>query len=240
MPDVSQAFVDTEAELSSSESSAVLPWPDSLVGSIAKEIAADIVAGRLSAGHDLNSVDLARRFETSRTPIREALLLLEKEGLVEIELHRRPRVRRWTWTDICELYHVRAALSALISELIVENATDEQIEVLAGLQKHLAIANEAFDIDTYLRIAVSFRETEMIVCGNSQLALLLKQLELRTIQLRRYAVSQPDGMHESCVDCGRLVRAYQERDAKLAFVLRRSFVLRGLERIRRFGWKEME
>jgi DNA-binding GntR family transcriptional regulator len=211
-----------------------------LVGNIATAIADDIVAGRLHAGHDLNSVELARRFASSRTPVREALLLLEKEGLVEIESHRRPRVRRWTWSEICELYHVRAALSALISELVVENATGEQLDILDGLHKDLVAANDRFDVDAYLRVAVVFRETEMDVCGNSQLALILKQLELRTVQLRRYAVSRPEGMSESCTDCGRLVRAYLERDSALAFSLRRSIVLLGLERIRRFGWKEME
>lgn len=237
---MTQAFVDTQSGLTDPVSSAASPWPNSLVGSIAKEIAADIVGGRLRAGHDLNSVELARRFDTSRTPIREALLLLEKEGLVEIESHRRPRVRRWSWTDIRELYSVRATLSALISELIVENATDEQLEVLDGLQKHLAAADERFDVDAYLRIAETFRETEMAICGNAQLGLILKQLELRVVQLRRASVSRPEGMHESCVDCGRLVRAYHERDSALAFSLRRSIVLQGLQRIRQFGWKETE
>ena len=101
------------------------PLPGSLVGNIAATIASDIVAGRLRAGADLNSDELARRFQTSRTPVREALLMLEKEGLVEIESRRRPRVKRWTRSEVRELYLVRAALYALVAELIVANAPDE-------------------------------------------------------------------------------------------------------------------
>src|SRR5579872_4823367 len=102
-----------------------MPWPDSLVGGIATAIAGDIVSGRLRAGDDLNSVELARRFESSRTPVREALLLLEKEGLVEIESRRRPHVKRWTRSEVRELYLVRSALYALVAELIVAAATDD-------------------------------------------------------------------------------------------------------------------
>ena len=56
----------------------------SLVSNIACDVAAEIIEGQRSPGDDLNSVELSRRFRTSRTPIREALMLLEKEGLVQI------------------------------------------------------------------------------------------------------------------------------------------------------------
>ena len=240
MSNLSRVPVDILPELSSSESSAVSRWPNSLVGNIAKEIADDIVAGRLRAGHDLNSVELARRFDTSRTPVREALLMLEKEGLVEIESHRRPRVKRWTWTEICDLYQVRAILNALCAELIVVNATDAQLKVLDEIHADLAVAHEKFDVEAYFRENVAFRDTELRICGNSQLREIIENLGLRVQQLRHYSVSLPEGMLESYMDRGRLLRAYHERDAALAFALSRSAVLRGLNRIQRFGWKGME
>jgi DNA-binding GntR family transcriptional regulator len=211
-----------------------------LVGNIAKELAADIVAGRLRAGHDLNSVDLARRFDTSRTPVREALLLLEKEGLVEIESHRRPRVKRWTWNEICELYQVRAMLNALAAELIVANATDAQLAILDAIYADLAAANEKFDVEAYFRANVAFRDAELNISGNSQLRQIIEHLGLRVLQLRHYSVSLPEGMLESYTDRGRVLRAYHERDSALAVALSRSAVLRGLNRIQRFGWKGME
>ncbi len=59
------------------------------VAEIAEWIAIGIVEGDLAPGQDLNSVDLAKRFGTSRTPVREALMLLEQEGLVSIQARRR-------------------------------------------------------------------------------------------------------------------------------------------------------
>jgi DNA-binding GntR family transcriptional regulator len=235
-----QALVDTDSEFRSPESSPASRWPNSLVGSIAQEIAADIVAGRLRAGHDLNSVDLARRFESSRTPVREALLLLEKEGLIEIESHRRPRVKRWTWSEICELYQVRAVLFGLLSESIVANATDAQIETLDPLYADLVDATEKLDVDAFFRANVAFREAELAICSNTQLRQFIDHLGLRVLHLRRYSVSFPEGMAESCADRGRLLRAYHERDAALAIALGRSVILRGLNRIQRLGWKGTE
>ena len=92
--------------------------PDSLVGTIAETLGRAIIEGELYPGDDLNSVDLSRQFHTSRTPVREALLLLEKEGLVVISPRRRPYVARMDLTEVREIYQVRAHLHMLVSELV--------------------------------------------------------------------------------------------------------------------------
>lgn len=61
----------------------------SLVDHMVEDIAQQIILGRLSPGADLNSVDLACHYGSSRTPVREALLTLQREGLVEIHAHHR-------------------------------------------------------------------------------------------------------------------------------------------------------
>ena len=217
-----------------------MPWPDSLVGGIASAIAGDIVAGRLRAGDDLNSVELARRFETSRTPVREALLLLEKEGLVEIESRRRPRVKRWTRTEVRELYLVRSTLYALVAELIVGAATDADLRLLHECYEKLNAAADSGDVEAFFRANVAFRELESEVCRNAQLRRMLDSLGLRVLQLRHYSISLPGGMRDSAADRQRLIHAYEDRDAVLAAALSRSTVLRALARIERSGWKGME
>jgi len=166
--------------------------------------------------------------------------LLEKEGLIEIESHRRPRVKRWTWSEICELYRVRSVLFALVSESIVANATDEQIETLDPLYAKLAAATEKLDVEGFFRANVAFREAELSICGNTQLQHIIDHLGLRVLHLRRYSVSFPEGMVESCADRGSLLRAYHDRDSAVAVELSRSIILRGLNRIRRLGWKGID
>ena len=65
---------------------------DSLVAQIAGDVGLRIIEGELLPGDEVNSVDLAKQFGTSRTPVREALLMLEKHRMVEVPARRRPRV----------------------------------------------------------------------------------------------------------------------------------------------------
>src|ERR1700750_714641 len=109
----------------------------SLVATIACDIGAEIIQGKIKAGDDLNSVELSRRFQTSRTPIREALILLEKEGLVEIPPRRRPRVRALALAEIRDIYEARAALFVLMARAASQQATDDDIRRLEQLLKEL-------------------------------------------------------------------------------------------------------
>ena len=72
--------------------------PVSLAQQIFDETAIAIVEGRLRPGQSLNSVELAKRFATSRTPVREALAELERQGAVIVAPHQRPRVAQ---ADLC-------------------------------------------------------------------------------------------------------------------------------------------
>jgi DNA-binding GntR family transcriptional regulator len=98
-----------------------------LVAQIAEWVGAGHHRGRLEPGQDLNSVDLSRRFDTSRTPVREALMLLEQEGLVEMKARRRPRVAAPSLQDIRDIYQVRKQLLSMLAGLLVERADDEEL-----------------------------------------------------------------------------------------------------------------
>jgi DNA-binding GntR family transcriptional regulator len=69
-----------------------------------------IIDGDFVPGERLRAEAIASRFGTSRTPVREALLLLEREGLVEVSPNRGAMVRRFDTADLVDLYEVRAVL----------------------------------------------------------------------------------------------------------------------------------
>ena len=107
----------------------------SLVDDIACVVGAEILEGLRRPGSDLNSVELSRRFRTSRTPTREAVVILEKEGLVEILPRRRPRVADLSIAEIREIYRVRAAMLGLIATEVTALATDAEIADYAAALK---------------------------------------------------------------------------------------------------------
>jgi DNA-binding GntR family transcriptional regulator len=209
---------------------------DSVVDQILVAVGTAIVEARLRPGDDLNSVELARTFQSSRTPVREALLTLEREGLVEIAAHRRPRVRRLSLDEVREIYELRATLYALVSRRIVEIANDSGIALLRESQRQLELAAGEGDVDRYFWQNVAFRNNEAAIAGNTTVRRVLDSVGVRTLQLRHLSLSLPGRIQTSVADHERLTRAYEEREADLAAALTQSIVYRGLKAVERSGW----
>jgi DNA-binding GntR family transcriptional regulator len=209
---------------------------NSVVDQILVAVGTAIVEARLRPGDDLNSVELARMFQSSRTPVREALLTLEREGLVEIVAHRRPRVRRLLLDEVREIYELRATLYALVSRRIVENASESDMDLLRDNQHLLEQAAEAGDVERYFWLNVGFRNNEAKIAGNDAVRRVLDSVGVRTLQLRHLSLSQPGRLRGSATDLGQLVRAYEERDPDLAAALTQTIIRRGLTAIEGSGW----
>jgi DNA-binding GntR family transcriptional regulator len=208
---------------------------DSLVGKIAADITRRILDGELAPGADLNSVELATRFGTSRTPVREALMLLEKEGLVEIPPRRRPRVARITWRDIEELYHIRAELNAMKIRLFVASASADAMQEGQAIWERMRAFALRTDLEAFARERMRLHDHWAANCGNATLQKMLATWRMR-LNLRRMVVMKPEHMERSVLDHHRLMIALEERDAPLASALMHAMTLAGLEAIRQGGW----
>jgi DNA-binding GntR family transcriptional regulator len=200
----------------------------SLVSKIACEVAAEIVESLRHPDDDLNSVELARRYKTSRTPIREALMLLEKEGLVEMPPRRRPRVTDLTIKEIRDIYKVRANLLELIAADIARDASPSEIETLEPMLGAMEEASELGDVGAFFWANVDFHERNTELGGNPTVKKIIDSLLLRTLRVRRIGLSQPGRLRQSFEDHERLYRAYQNRDSNLAAALIRSNHMSGL------------
>ncbi len=200
----------------------------SLVSKIACEIAAEIVEDIRRPGQDLNSVELARQYRTSRTPIREALMLLEKEGLVEIPPRRRPRVASPSIQEIREIYRVRATLLEMIAADIARHASEEAIATLRPMLVAMEAAANANDVGSFFWANVDFHQRNTEIAENRTVKKIIDSLLLRTLPLRRLGLRQPGRLKQSHDDHQRLCRAYEDRDAILAAALIRSNHISGL------------
>jgi DNA-binding GntR family transcriptional regulator len=89
-----------------------------------------IVSHDLEPGRRIAEDELALQMGVSRGPIREALMRLEREGLVTMERHRGARVASWNDTDIQEIYSMRSALEVLAIEWACKNATVSDIRAM--------------------------------------------------------------------------------------------------------------
>lgn len=194
---------------------------------IADALAREIIEGELPPGTDLNSVGIAQRFGTSRSPVRDALNVLESRGLVEIPPRRRPRVRAIDIVETREIYGMRALLYSAAVPLFVAHAGDEHLRAMRAIHDRMGEAAQRIDVPSTMWLNVAFREVEIGGTGNHILREMHDVIELRAMILRRRGLT-PERLTRSHFDHGRLILAYEERDEETARALSRSIVMRGL------------
>jgi DNA-binding GntR family transcriptional regulator len=186
---------------------------------VATWVGLGIIEGRLAPGEDLNSVELAHRFSSSRTPVREALMLLEQEGLVEMRARRRPRVAMFTARRIDEIYFVRGHLLSLVGRLVVQHATEDDLAELRKRVAEMVVLAKSGEVDAYFWAHVSLQERMTDIAGNETLKGILDSLALRTMILRHTSLAQPGRLAASVADQERIFEAIEQRDGDLAALL---------------------
>lgn len=112
------------------DSSWVPPRRSRLSETVADQIREAILAGRLQPGQRIVETELAERLRVSKSPVREALKELEREGLIQITPHQGASVRPITTKDVREIASLRAVLEGLAVSLAMERATDEWLRSL--------------------------------------------------------------------------------------------------------------
>ncbi len=102
-----------------------------------EQLRAGIITGEYAAGEPIRQDKIAERYEVSRMPVRDALRLLEAEGLVEQRPHRGAVVAELHADDALELFEVRAALESLAVRRSFPKLTDEQVEAIEDAHQAL-------------------------------------------------------------------------------------------------------
>jgi len=96
-----------------------------------------ILDGDIPPGRVTSQLELARDLDVSRTPLREALRMLEHEGLVVLDPHRRVRIAPLSVADAEDLYVMRVALETVAIRITVPQLKDEDIAELEGLMAQM-------------------------------------------------------------------------------------------------------
>jgi DNA-binding GntR family transcriptional regulator len=137
---------------------------------------AAIVDGRLAAGERYSVAQLAERFGVSRTPVREALLVLERQGVVRFERNRGVRVLETTAHDLEEVFALRLLLEVPATRRACELLEDQDIAALErelGAMQRLAAAG---DEGAFMAHDKRFHEIVLARSGNRRLTAIVSQL----------------------------------------------------------------
>lgn len=129
---------------------------DSLKDQIYFKVKSNILLGKLRAGDRLFEKDIAHDMDVSRTPVREALLLLEKDNLLVGESRSGFVVRRITLEEMKQYFEIRESFFDYAAGLAVANATDEDFKLLEDAADKSEQAYAAGDLDRYVLACTDF------------------------------------------------------------------------------------
>src|SRR5512139_2864913 len=138
-----------------------------------QELRRIILEGQVGPGKKLNEGELAKALGISRTPIREAINRLEKEGLVEIFPQRGAFVIQFTEKDVYELFLIRENLEGLATYLAAEKIDEKD---LLKLEACIEGFNEPYtekDIQRYAKEDFKFHQTIVTLSGARRLINLI-------------------------------------------------------------------
>jgi DNA-binding GntR family transcriptional regulator len=166
-------------------------------------------------GEPLREAALVSRFGVSKTPIREALVRLEREGLVEIAPYRGARARRYTEDDLREFYEVREILETESVRRAAQGSDDDIRQALTRNVDASISALESGDLDTVAQRLTEFDELLLSQLHNGIITDLLDRLQAHLKRIGRASISTDRS--ETAVDEHRaILRAIIDRKAEEA------------------------
>ena len=171
-----------------------------------------IITGEIPAGERIVETDYADRLHISRTPLREALRKLERDGLVEYVLRRGVVVKAFTLADVDEIYTIRNALEMLTLPAIVEKATADDI---ASLRERLAEMDAIIDGDSVEELsplARAFHAEFTNICGQNRILRVLESQDQYITRFSAISIAQENRRTAAHQEHHELVNLLEKRD----------------------------
>lgn len=143
---------------------------------------AAILEGQFAPGAPINQLEIAQQLGISRAPLREALRLLEEEGLVVNVPFRGAMVSKIDRRSLSELCSLRNLIERFAAQRVIERASDEDLRQLSGIIEQMERHAEAGDIDRVDEDDIAFHATLLELADHH---LLLQVWRTHAAQIRR-------------------------------------------------------
>ncbi|MCW2530316.1 MAG: GntR family transcriptional regulator [Pseudonocardiales bacterium] len=149
---------------------------------IADTLRASILHGDLLPGQRIRQEILAEEHGASRIPVREALRLLQSDGLVTLVANSGAWVSRLTEQECSEVYQVRERLEPLLLRMSLPNLTDDDVSELDGLATSMELNN---DVETFMRLDRQFHLLTYSAASSTLVSGMIDKLWNTTQHYRR-------------------------------------------------------
>jgi len=202
---------------------------------IADRICAAILGGRFRPGERIQELRLAQLFEVSRGPVREALRILEREGLVTMSPRRGAQVTALSIAEVEQLFDIRAALSSLAAQQAARNIRPGELEALRRTVDAMGrLAEDGGGGTEYVALSSQCSQIVATAARNPRLLAMLLSLWRQTLRYSQLGLGSRERRRESARSWAALAAAVAAGDADRAgAVMARTILLSKAEAVRR-------
>ena len=194
-----------------------------------------ILTGKLVPGERLMENQLADKLGVSRTPVREALRMLELENLVELVPRKGAQVLDMSEKDIINILEVRSALEGLATSVACKKMTKEDLQQLKNMEVDFEKAVADNDVEHFVDIDEDFHDLIFAATENDKLINIFRNLR---IQLYRYRMAQAKNNETSMSTIvahhRSIIRAIENHDAEEGASIAQGHIKYQTESILRF------
>lgn len=196
-----------------------------------------IVSGDFKPGQPLVETELATRFGVSRAPLREALQILNNEGLIETIPYHGTTVRRLTRTDIEELYSLRSVLETFAIRRIIAQNVPQNVEILRQHYNDMLAAAEAGDLAQVNTIDRAFHDALLELSCHTLLHSTWNVVSMRVRQVMALLNRRNSDLRTIAYNHLPIIEAIANNDEELAVELIQKHVAASGDLIAE-GWSE--
>jgi DNA-binding GntR family transcriptional regulator len=206
----------------------------------ASEVIRDaILDGRLAPGQRLKEEELARELGVSRTPVREALLLLQTEGLVELAPRRGARVRSYAVDDLDDVYQLRAVLEGYAARRAATRISADDLTLLDKSCRRFEQLAAGDDLRELVKENLSFHNLVLDAAASARLGRMVRKVIEIPLVYKSFYWYSPEQKLISEHYHKQLTHALRVRDAERAELIMKEHVLEArdflLEQLRLAG-----
>ena len=207
----------------------LLPERKSLGDSVHEKLRRAIITGELPAGERLVESRLAQTFGISRTPVREAIHKLEREGLLQRDPKGGFFVMGLTRADIEETFGIRSVLESYAARLAALHHREEDLVPLENKLLEYETALEAGDLAALPKINTEFHELLYALSRSPRLVKMIDDLKTYIFRFRYVILKVEEMARISSADHRLMLDGIRERDENKVSALVREHILRGRE-----------
>jgi DNA-binding GntR family transcriptional regulator len=212
------------------------PLPDK----IADFVREAIIVGKLKPGEKISEAKLADELHISRTPIREAIRMLESEGFVSIIPRRGTIVSELSLEDVYEFFQVKACLEGFAAGGVAATLSERELNKLKRLNDEEMRVIKKGDFVQYLKIHDEFHQAFLLRAKNRKLLGLIQHMGYHIRRLEKIFHDHPE-IFVTCSETHKdLIAAFEARDGRKAREIVERNILHIAENLKRYGADYLE